>query len=57
MPETASNETILLKFAKYILEVLLNSSNSAVLGELDWYVDIWGKSHGVWIVGVVLQLH
>ena len=38
--ESASIEEILLKFAKYTLEVLLNNSNSAVLGELSLY-PVW----------------
>ena len=32
--ESTSIKRIFLKFAKYILEVPLNTSNSAVLGEL-----------------------
>ena len=38
--ESASIQRILLKFAKYILEVPLNTSNSAVLGELGLY-PVW----------------
>ena len=38
--ESASIERILLKFAQYILEVPLNTSNSAVLGELGLY-PVW----------------
>ena len=38
--ESASIERIFLKFAKYILEVPLNTSNLAVLGELGLY-PVW----------------